>query len=88
MPADAAGPPSTTTTERTPLIPKSHSVTIIPHVYEDDDGDADSLGEDEGPKGREVEVYKPGKSTFTQTVRLLLPTSVYTQLMLMLTCSC
>ena len=68
-------------TERTPLIPKSHSVTIIPSAiehhttldgYDDNEGQGIggySDGEDEdGPKGREVEVYKPGKSTFTQTV--------------------
>lgn len=64
--------------ERTPLIRKSHSVTIIPsalgsHDYENGQevgGEGYSDGEDDdGPKGREVEVYKPGKSTFTQTVR-------------------
>lgn len=57
-------------TERTPLIPKSHSVTVIAsdRTHEDVETYSDGDGED-GPKGREVEVYKPGKSTFTQTVR-------------------
>jgi hypothetical protein len=61
-------------TERTPLIHKSNSQSAIPdHTfseggeYEYGNGDeAESL--EAGPKGREVEVYKPGKSTFTQTV--------------------
>lgn len=57
--------------ERTPLLAKSHSQSAVP--TQADDGlyaDLEGDGEDDGPKGREVEVYKPGKSTFTQTVSL------------------
>lgn len=51
--------------ERTPLIPKSQSQVII-SSYDNDD-DLESIN-DIGKGGREVEVYKPGKSSFTQTV--------------------
>jgi hypothetical protein len=65
--------PSNGAPERTPLLSKSQSQSAI---ATDDlaalhgDGDEDSINslESDGPKGREVEVYKPGKSTFTQTV--------------------
>jgi hypothetical protein len=58
--------------ERTPLL-KSHSQSAIPIPYDqnhDGSSDRDSLDGygDDGPKGREVEVYKPGKSSFMQTV--------------------
>jgi len=50
--------------ERTPLIPKSQSQVVI--SYPDENQDGESI--DDGKGGREVEVYKPGKSSFTQTV--------------------
>ena len=57
--------------ERTPLIPKSQSQVVISDQSPyDEDGDQDSEFEStDGKGGREVEVYKPGKSSFTQTVR-------------------
>ena len=66
-------PTLTDSTERTPLIHKSNSQSVIPdHTYSDGgeygDESEGSIGDAHGPKGREVEVYKPGKSTFTQTV--------------------
>jgi hypothetical protein len=57
--------------ERTPLLAKSHSQSAVPTQANDGlYGDLEGDGEDDGPKGREVEVYKPGKSTFLQTVSL------------------
>jgi len=56
--------------ERTPLIPKSQSQVIISCTDQNLDGDGDQESIDDGKGGREVEVYKPGKSSFTQTVRL------------------
>ena len=53
--------------ERTPLIPKSQSQVVISCTDQNGDGDQESI--DDGKGGREVEVYKPGKSSFTQTVR-------------------
>ena len=49
------------------MIPKSQSQVIISCTDQDLDGDQESI--DDGKGGREVEVYKPGKSSFTQTVR-------------------
>ena len=57
--------------ERTPLIPKSQSQVVVSCTDQGQDGDQESI--DDGKGGREVEVYKPGKSSFTQTVR---PTSI------------
>ena len=54
--------------ERTPLIPKSQSQVIISCTDQNGDGDQESI--DDGKGGREVEVYEPGKSSFTQTVRI------------------
>jgi hypothetical protein len=52
--------------ERTPLIPKSQSQVVISCTDQNEVGDQESI--DDGKGGREVEVYKPGKSSFTQTV--------------------
>lgn len=70
-------PTLTDSTERTPLIHKSNSQSVIPdHTFSEageyGDESEGSIGDGGGPKGREVEVYKPGKSTFTQTVSLRL----------------
>jgi hypothetical protein len=56
--------------ERTPLIPKSQSQVVISCTDQNGDGDGDQESIDDGKGGREVEVYKPGKSSFTQTVSL------------------
>ena len=58
--------------ERTPLIPKSQSQVIVSCTDQngDGDGDGDQESVDDGKGGREVEVYKPGKSSFTQTVSI------------------
>jgi hypothetical protein len=56
--------------ERTPLIPKSQSQVVISCTDQNGDLDGDQESIDDGKGGREVEVYKPGKSSFTQTVRL------------------
>jgi hypothetical protein len=64
---------SSTTTltnpERTALIPKSQSQVVVSYTDEHGDGDQESI--EDGKGGREVEVYKPGKSSFTQTVRIV-----------------
>jgi hypothetical protein len=59
-----------TNDERTALIPKSQSQVVISDqnytsTISDVDVDEESI---DGKGGREVEVYKPGKSSFTQTV--------------------
>ena len=54
--------------ERTPLIPKSQSQVVVSCT--DQNGNRDQESIDDGKGGREVEVYKPGKSSFTQTVSL------------------
>jgi hypothetical protein len=54
-------------TENSPLIPKSPSTSFAPADEIIDRGDTYSDGE-EADKGREVEIYKPGKSSFSQTV--------------------
>ena len=58
--------------ENTPLIPKSQSQVVISDQrrYEEHDDDESVDESVDGKRGREVEVYKPGKSSFTQTVRL------------------
>ena len=56
--------------ERTPLIPKSQSQVVISCTDQNGDLDGDQESIDDGKGGREVEVYKPGKSSFTQTVSL------------------
>jgi hypothetical protein len=46
-----------------------HEPTVVPEVDSPDhDPNEEDGSEEEGPKGREVEVYVPGKSTFAQTV--------------------
>jgi len=66
--------------ERTPLIPKSQSQVFISdrRLYSENENANENENENEnedeesisidGKGGREVEVYKPGKSSFTQTV--------------------
>jgi hypothetical protein len=46
-----------------------HEPIVVPEVDSPDlDRNEEDGSEGEGPKGREVEVYVPGKSTFAQTV--------------------
>ena len=56
--------------ENSPLIPKSPSTSFAPVDEIIDRGDTYSTYSDgeEVDKGREVEIYKPGKSSFSQTV--------------------
>jgi hypothetical protein len=55
-------------TETTPLLKRRpSSVLFNAQRAVDVDDDEEAIGE-EGKKGREVEVYAPGKSTFAQTV--------------------
>lgn len=66
--ASTAQPPAT---ETSPLLAKSVATSFAADDEIIERGSVDSYegyGTDEGDKGREVEVYKPGKSSFGQTV--------------------
>jgi len=58
-------PTTTAFTENTPLLNKQ-SAALIERASLTDLSDDGNL--DDGDKGREVDVYMPGKSTFSQTV--------------------
>lgn len=66
----AAGGSSNGLTENSPLLSKSPSTSFAPVDDIIQPGDTYSTYSDgeELDKGREVEIYKPGKSSFSQTV--------------------
>jgi len=65
-------PASNGASENSPLLPKSPSTSFAPvdEIIQPGDNYSTYSDGEEADKGREVEIYKPGKSSFSQTVSI------------------